>query len=282
MNIITEPTVHLISYQVVDDDELNNFLLAHNVGNWHSDTDIDAERLAEIAGRVCYMSFAKPRPGGNKAYIDHILEVGHGSVLEHAVFSLLITGVSRSLTHELVRHRAGFAYSQLSQRFVDESDCKFVEPQVIAEDPELHQIWLEAVASAQESYKKLSDGMAAKLAQSKPKEIFCKPVKPADGMHVKQSDGFAAKIIDTTLHRKRAREAARSVLPNCTETKIVVTGNARALRHFIEMRGSIHADAEIRRLAVAVLDKLRDAAPNLFGDYTVDENGAIETQYRKV
>lgn len=279
--IITKPTVHLIGKQVVDDAELGRFLDSHDVGNWQTDTEIGGEKLVEVAGRVCYMSFAKPRPGGNKAYVDHILEVGHGSVLEHAVFSLLITGLSRSLTHELVRHRAGFGYSQLSQRFVDESDCEFVEPQVIAEDPELHQIWLEAVASAQESYKKLSDGLAAKLAQSKPKEIFFKPVKPADGMYVKQSDGFAAKIIDTALHRKRAREAARSVLPNATETKIFMTGNARAWRHFIEMRGSIHADAEIQRLAVAVLDKLRDAAPNLFGDYVV-QDGSIETQFRKV
>ena len=78
------------------------------------------------------MSFQRPRPGGNKAYIGHLLEVGHGSVLEHAVFNLLFTGVSRSLTHELVRHRAGFGFSQLSQRFVDESKCSFVEPEVIA------------------------------------------------------------------------------------------------------------------------------------------------------
>ena len=78
-------------------------------------------------------------------------------MLEHAVFSLLFTGVSRSLTHELVRHRAGFGFSQLSQRFVDESECSFVEPEVIAADPELHRIWLEAVQATQAAYRDLAD-----------------------------------------------------------------------------------------------------------------------------
>jgi thymidylate synthase (FAD) len=204
------------------------------------------------------MSFARPRPGGNKAYIEHILEVGHGSVLEHAVFNLILTGVSRSFTHELVRHRAGFGYSQLSQRFVDESEAEFVEPDPIAEDPELHQIWLEAVTSCQAAYKRLADGLAEKFAD----------------------------IPDRTLRRKKAREAARSILPNATETKIFVTGNARALRHFIEMRGDAAADAEIRKVAIAVLSVLQAASPNLFGDYRIDdlpEGGqAIATEHRKV
>ena len=258
MQIINEPSVYLVGQQSIDYGELGRFLADESVSEWTTDTDIGAEKLVEVAGRTCYMSFSKPRPGGNKAYIDHILEVGHGSVLEHAIFSLVITGVSRSLTHELVRHRAGFGYSQLSQRFVDESDCSFVEPKVIAEDPELHAIWIESVKSAQESYKKLSDGLAARMAD----------------------------IEDRTLRRKRAREAARSILPNATETKIFVTGNARALRHFVEMRGSEHADAEIRRLAVAVLRVLQEASPNLFGDYVLtdqpDGSVAIDTPFKKV
>lgn len=253
MNIITAPTVHLIGKQVVDDAELGRFLDSHDVGNWQTETDIGGEKLVEVAGRVCYMSFAKPRPGGNKAYIDHILEVGHGSVLEHAVFSLLITGVSRSLTHELVRHRAGFGFSQLSQRFVDESECAFVLPPGIKQNTPAHAMWASSVGWALGRYQSLVDTL----------------------------EGDFGHIEDKTLRRKAIRETARSVLPNCTETKIVVTGNARAWRHFIEMRGSIHADAEIQRLAVAVLDKLRDAAPNLFGDYTADESG-ISTEFRKV
>jgi thymidylate synthase (FAD) len=252
MKIITKPTVHLIATQQIEESELNGFLNAHDVGHWNTDTDVDAERLVEVAGRVCYMSFAKPRPGGNKAYINHILEVGHGSVLEHAVFSLLITGVSRSLTHELVRHRAGFGFSQLSQRFVDESECDFVAPPAILKDAHAMTLFQGAMVDALASY-----------------EVF-----------VEYLETISTET-DKTARRKQVREAARAVLPNATETKIFMTGNARAWRHFIEMRGSIHADAEIQRLAVAVLDKLRDAAPNLFGDYVV-QDGSIETQFRKV
>src|SRR5438034_11227619 len=102
------------------------------------------------------MSFAKPRTGGNQAYIGHILEVGHGSVLEHAVWNLIITGVSRSFTHELIRHRAGFGYSQLSQRYVDESEASYVEPDCIADDPECHAIFEAAMADAHAAYLKLT------------------------------------------------------------------------------------------------------------------------------
>ena len=108
----------------------------------------DGERLAEFAGRLCYMSQKNPAKRDTRDYLENIKKQGHGSVLEHATYSLLIEGVSRSLTHELVRHRAGFAYSQLSQRYVDESDSAFVEPDVIASDPGLHAAWSEAVNAA--------------------------------------------------------------------------------------------------------------------------------------
>jgi thymidylate synthase (FAD) len=258
LHIIHEPTVYLLGRQVVDDEALGAFLADHEVSHWSTDTEVGGEKLIETAGRVCYMSFQKPRPGGNKAYIGHILEVGHGSVLEHAVFNLLFTGVSRSLTHELVRHRAGFGFSQLSQRFVDESECSFVEPEAIAADPELHRIWLESIQASQTAYRELADRLAATYKD----------------------------IPDKTLRRKKAREAARSVLPNATETKIFVTANARAWRHFIEMRGDAAADVEIRRLAIAVCKLLKAESPNLFGDYTLidlPEGGqAVTTEHCKV
>jgi thymidylate synthase (FAD) len=91
---------------------------------------------------------------------------------------------------------------------------------------------------------------------------------------------------DRTLRRKLARQAARSVLPNATETKIFVTGNARALRHFIEMRASRHAEVEIRKLAVKVLQILQQEAPHIFGDYQLIPlpDGTVEavTPHRKV
>lgn len=257
IRIIREPAVYLLGRQTVDDAELGRFLADHGVA-WQTDTEIAGEHLVETAGRVCYMSFAKPRPGGNRAYIGHLLEVGHGSVLEHAVWNLLITGVSRSLTHELIRHRAGFGYSQLSQRYVDESVAEYIEPDCIANDPELHQLWLETVARTHQAYVKLTERLL-KTFEAEP---------------------------DKTLRRKLARQAARSVLPNATETKIFVTANARALRHFIEQRGSRHAESEIRKLAAAVLRIMQKEAPSLFADYQLvplaDGTFEATTPHRKV
>src|SRR6478672_3289739 len=156
VRVITEPSVYLIGRQTVDDAELDRFLADHGV-SWQSDSEVAAEVVTETAGRVCYMSFVRPRPGGNATYLHHIKEVGHGSVLEHAVWNFLFTGVSRSLTHELVRHRAGFGFSQLSQRYVDESVAEYVEPDVIAADPELHALWLDAVGHSHRAYVKLAE-----------------------------------------------------------------------------------------------------------------------------
>lgn len=257
LKIIRQPRVYLVGRQTITDEELQRFLEDHGVA-WQSDTEVAAEYLVEVAGRLCYMSYARPRPGGNKAYVDHILEVGHGSVLEHAVWNFIITGVSRSLTHELVRHRAGFGYSQLSQRYVDESVAEYVEPDCIAEDPELHTLWVGAIRQVHEAYVALSQKLQERFSD----------------------------VPDRTLRRKMARQAARSVLPNATETKIFVTANARALRHFIELRASRHAETEIRKLAVEILRIMQREAPNLFGDYQLVPlpEGGFEavTPHRKV
>ncbi|HST58632.1 MAG TPA: FAD-dependent thymidylate synthase, partial [Longimicrobium sp.] len=135
MQIIREPRVTLITRQ--------EFLYPEHI-DWESDSEVAGEVVAEFAGRMCYLSFGedaglegghKSIPGrtSNEAYLGNILQVKHGSVLEHAVWTVLIEGVSRSLTHELIRHRAGFGFSQLSQRYVDESHIGFVVPPEIAE-----------------------------------------------------------------------------------------------------------------------------------------------------
>ena len=268
LRILTEPGVYLLGVQTTNDAELDRFLSDHGV-TWESDSEIAAEVLSETAGRVCYMSFAKPRPGGNASYLHHIKEVGHGSVLEHAVWNLLFTGVSRTLTHELVRHRAGWGYSQLSQRYVDESVAEYVEPDIIAGDPELHAIWLDAVTHAHAAYVKLAIGLNAKLSD---------PTAAAAAMIPPDAD--------RTTKRKSARQAARSVLPNATETKIFVTANARALRHFFEQRGSRHAEPEIRKLANVLHEVMVKASPNLFGDYErvplPDGTVELQTKFPKV
>src|ERR1700735_177479 len=89
LEVIAEPSVFLLARQEVNEDALAEFLSDHEVKHWTTDTTVAGEKLIETAGRVCYMSFQRPRPGGNHSYISHLLEVGHGSVLEHAVFNLL-------------------------------------------------------------------------------------------------------------------------------------------------------------------------------------------------
>jgi thymidylate synthase (FAD) len=212
---------------------------------WTTDAD-GGEALAEFAGRACYQSWKKPNPSTatNAGYLRHILEVGHLSVLEHGVVTFYLTGVSRSLTHELIRHRH-FSYSQLSQRYVPERNAAMVEPEVIARNPELHEKFVAATAASRAAYEELLAGLERTFTDEP----------------------------NATLRRKQARQAARSVLPNATETRIVVTGNYRAWRHFIAMRATEHADVEIRRLAVECLRQLQKAAPNVFGDFEVSTLG---------
>ncbi len=256
MNIIREPQVYLIGRQTLSTDQLEAFLQNHQF-TFETDTTVVAEELVEVAGRLCYTSYGKGRKT-NQEYIRHILEVGHGSVLEHAVWNFLITGVSRSFTHELIRHRVGFSYSQLSQRYVDETEADFVEPEIIADDPEMHQIWTECINATREAYIKLVDKLSKKYSN----------------------------VPDKTMRRKMARQAARSVLPNATETKIFVTTNARSLRNFIELRANEAADLEIRKVAIQILRLMQKESPNIFGDYEIyrlpDGTEAARTSYRKV
>jgi thymidylate synthase (FAD) len=208
---------------------------------WSTDAD-GGEALAEFAGRACYQSWKKPNPATatNAGYLRHILEVGHLSVLEHGTVSFYLTGISRSLTHELIRHRH-FSYSQLSQRYVPERHAAMVEPDVIAGDPELHAKFVAATEASVAAYTELLAGLEQRFAD----------------------------VPDATLRRKQARQAARAVLPNATETRIVVTGNYRTWRHFIAMRATEHADVEIRALAVECLRQLQKAAANVFADFTI-------------
>ena len=213
--------------------------------SWTTDAD-GGSALVEFAGRACYQSWSKPNPrtATNAAYLKHIIDVGHFSVLEHASVSFYISGISRSCTHELIRHRH-FSYSQLSQRYVPDQDVRVVVPPGMEDDHELQQILIAAADASRATYAELLAKLEAKFMAG----------EPAGSRAV--------------LRRKQARQAARAVLPNATETRIVVTGNYRAWRHFIAMRASEHADVEIRRLAIVCLRQLVDVAPAVFADFEI-------------
>jgi thymidylate synthase (FAD) len=260
VQIIRQPRVTLLARQ--------EFVYPEHI-QWRSDSEVPGQVVAEFAGRLCYLSFGPDAgfEGGhrtiagrttNESYLANILRTKHGSVLEHAVWTLLLEGVSRALTHELVRHRAGMGFSQLSQRYVDESDIAFVLPPEIEEGTRAFEVWERACRETLDAYRELLGDLTERIGEHGP----------------------------ATMRKKRARQAARAVLPNAAETKIVVTGNARSWRHFVEMRGSPGADVEIRRLAVAVLRVLQGEAPNIFGDLRIlgheDGTEIVETENPKV
>lgn len=272
---IKEPEVKLIGMPIFNIEGMMGFLEAHDL-EWPEfidklDTnmyfgDRDSEWMIEMAGRTCYMSWPKkgePAKGrSHEDHIKHLIEVGHGSVLEHINFNFEIYNVSRSLTHELVRHRAGMAYSQLSQRYVNSSDVGFVMPPAIQElqktNPEMAEKWMDHCIKSRELYEDLTVVLS---------ELY-------------------TDIENKTEKRKRAREAARSVLPNATETKVFTTFNGRAIRHFIEMRANPAADREIRNLAVKIFRIMEETFPLVVYGMSAyklpDGSEAIESKFRKV
>lgn len=199
----------------------------------------DADTLAHFAGRSCYQAWNMPNEATstNQGYIGNIISQGHFSVLEHASVTFYIEGVSRNLTHELIRHRH-LSYSELSQRFINMEDAKVVVPPALGE-----------------SFRYMSNDKRRSVLFDLPqqtREIY---------------NEFFERLIKEGKSRKQAREAARSVLPGMIETRIVVSGNHRAWRDMLHKRYSVHADAEIQELAGLLLEELRKIAPAVYQDF---------------
>ena len=228
MTAIVKPSVELIAHTTLACNGRSPAIEGH----MSLDPDAgDMQQLVEFAGRACYQSFAKPNPATarNADYIDRTLhEQKHWSIAEHATATFYITGVSRALTHELIRHRH-LSYSQLSQRFVDESNSNIVIPPAARGSEELMWEFENIGAIDKANYRDLVDVLSSR-----------------------------------GLPRKQAREAARAVLPNMIETKIVVTGNLRAWHEVIERRTAPDADAEFQEVAGLIRDELQQLAPEVF------------------
>lgn len=200
----------------------------------------------EFAGRICYFSFGpKQSPRTNAEYIANLIDRGHESVLEHATWSFVLSGVSRGFTHQFVRHRVGFSFSQLSQQYHDESAIPFVVPEAVESNPEALALWRETVQQARESYRNLLDTL---------EHAGCEMTEPE--------------------RLRLRRSAARSVLPAASETTLAFTANARSLRHFLRLRGEIEGDQEMRTVSSALLRALQAEAPALFADFTLEDGAA--------
>lgn len=215
--------------------------------SWDKSAQItDGEAMVEAAGRVCYLSFG-PRQfrRTNAEYIDNLVAKGHESVLEHATFTILVDGVSRSLSHQIVRHRIGFSYSQLSQQYYEEQDFHFIRPENLPVDSQGGSAWDKFMQASISAYKDVLNEIevSSRTWQLENKERL-----------------------------RITRSMARSVLPNAVSTTIVVTGNARSFRSFLRIRGSTRGDIEMRKYCALLLETLSSSAPNLFNDFIVEED----------
>jgi thymidylate synthase (FAD) len=233
------PQLFVLSRPALTGEHLR-YLSANNL-DWHRpEKTSEAELLIEFSGRICYMSFGngKQSPRTNAEYIRNLIEQGHESVLEHASWTFLLANVSRSFSHQFVRHRAGFSFSQLSQQYHDETDAQFVQPVGLDRFPNALDAWNRAIDSAKIAYREILKTDA---------------------------------LISNDKERSRAiRSAARSILPNATETAIAFTANARALRHFLAVRGNTIGDTEMRLVSSLLLESLRSEAPAVVADFDSD------------
>jgi thymidylate synthase (FAD) len=194
----------------------------------------DPEKTVSAAARLCYSAadaeeiLSKVGTHDQDDFLEKLTAVGHMSPVEHASFTFVVEGISRACSHQLVRHRLA-SYSQQSQRYVGEDDFDYLVPPSISANNELKALFVDTIEHIQKSYTFLSQ----KLAEN----------------------GYSTEA---------AREDARFVLPNATETKIMITMNARELMHFFSQRLCNRAQWEIRAMALAMLKLAQPIAPTIF------------------
>lgn len=258
---LVEPKVFLVGETRLIPEGLGEFLAHIGVPEWKSDAPSDSELLCEVMGRLCYRSF---EPGlnpnvtrvraGNRPYIENIIEVGHGSVLEHAYLNFIFSDVTRVVTHELVRHRAGTAISQESLRFVRLDTLSAYVPMHIRENERGMEVFVRTF----EELERIQQELAALYAIDEEKQFSVK---------------------------KKLTSAFRRMAPIGVATTIGWSCNFRTLRHVIEMRTDPAAEEEIRLLFGKVFHLVQKRYPHIFSDYEVEEKDGlpwVKTAHRKV
>lgn len=258
MRQIDHPQVYLVAKTMLVPEGLNAYLKDIGDPDWRADNSVsDGENLVEAAGRMCYRSWqpydpAKPEASnpnvtnvrrGNDRYIANVLKSGHGSVLEHVNATFICRNVSRVFTHELVRHRAGMAYSQESLRYVRLDDLPVWIPDSARTNSKAEKKFKEVIDFLENSQKELA-------------EIF----------GIDNIDDFSSKKMLTSMFRRLA--------PIGIGTTIMVTGNLRAWRHIIAMRTSVHAEEEIRLVGAQIAQICKREFPNVFQDMYKDQETA--------
>jgi thymidylate synthase (FAD) len=259
----TVPSVFLLARPSVDLDAVRSYLEDVGGGSWlerrldeGADQQNDAELLLEFAGRICYRSW---EPGLNpnvtrirtdkREYFGNLLRSLHGSVLEHASYSFAFRNVSRLFTHELVRHRAGSAFSQESLRYVRLTDIGFRVPPAL--EPVRDQV-IQLVEQLEEFQVSAAEDLGL------------------------DEEGIPFSV------KKEITSALRRLAPIGLSTDILWTANVRTLRHVIEMRTAPGAEEELRLVFDQVARTMCEEAPNLFQDFNRQDDGSWVPEHRKV
>ena len=259
---IVEPKVFIIGETVAINPGLSGMLKHLGVPDWGTDAVSETELLSEVAGKLCYMSFdtdlnanlTRTGTRNNHDYLQQgIIATKHGSVLEHTVVNLVLLDVSRVLTHELVRHGDGTAFSQESGRYVRRELGMYI-PDIIKENPELLAGFIAAAENIETQYNKLVEMSG-----------------------INDSTDFGWK--------KKMTSALRRVLPEGRANAIFFSANHRALRHIIQMRTDRQAEEEVRRAFVPVFYTMRRRYPAIYADGRTEVVNGIEEvkfDYEKV
>jgi thymidylate synthase (FAD) len=254
MKLVTPRAIHVAQTEV-DHDGMAEYLQAVGAPEWATDATTGAEELIEVLGRMCYRSFA---PGlnanvtkvreGNAVYLANISAQKHGSLFEAATDTYILFDVSRVVTHQLVRHRAGTAWAQESGHYVRVEGIKSWVPPVVAANAE-----------------------AAALYERTMEELE----------HVQLEMARILGVDGLSFHeKKRATTAMRRLVPDGIATAIAMTCNHRAWRHTIQLRTDRSNDEEIRRVMADVFRQQRERYPNLYADAIAQEvDGIMEVKF---
>lgn len=210
----------------------------------------EGEKLIASAAKLCYSDVGVEEIEENLTdesvdkFLKILMDLNHESPIEHVNFTFAVEGVSRTLSHQLVRHRIA-SYSQQSQRYVKLGQFDYIVPPAIQKNKRAKDIFLKAMEEDQEYYNEIVEILQKEYY----KEFIDENISEREAV---------------SKSEKRAIEDARYIFPNACETKVVFTMNARSLLNFFRLRTCNRAQWEIREMAILMLREVKKVYPILF------------------
>lgn len=282
--IVNSPEVFLVASTEIKEQEIERYLKSIGDPEWRPDPNVSGgENLVTFGGKACYRSweaFDPDKPNATNAnvsrvrndpkeYIGNILKSGHGSVLEHANVSFMFKDVSRVFTHELVRHRAGAAYSQESLRFVRLTDLRFWMPDSLTKPEEIFP-------------KEVAEGVITTEQCEKASALISMTLESCEKAQKGLADIFGIESMKNFGLKKKLTSMFRRVAPIGLSTSILCTMNLRTARHIIGMRSHPSAEEEIMTVINRVAEILKEEYPLVFQDMNQRDDGTWEFNHFKV